>query len=285
MHDAALELLCVDAEGGVSSVPTTGLDGEPVTITVRGVQVVVLVPYSVLEGGDLELAEIDGYGPILPSTARELADQAESFRRAAIDADSGHLIAVDDAVPAHRRTAPSANNRAAAHDERDEGEEPDDGPGGSAPEEPPSPPGPAPFALRSQVPDVVAPEPACPTAQQPALNEATRALLTRLVAQPVHLVDLGSTRYRIPGRLRRRLVLRDRTCTFPGCTVIGRYVDVDHRDEWPRGATSEANCHLLCRRHHRAKQFYFAVALDPSTGDTCWTTPDGRLYRRPPPTF
>ena len=53
MHDAALELLCVDAEGGVSSVPTTGLDGEPVTFTVRGVQVVVLVPYSVLEGGDL----------------------------------------------------------------------------------------------------------------------------------------------------------------------------------------------------------------------------------------
>jgi hypothetical protein len=277
MHDAALELLCVDAEGGVSSVPTTGLDGEPVTITVRGVQIAVLVPYSVLQGGDLELAEIDGYGPLLPSTARELADQAESFRRVAVDAGSGHVITVDDAVPARRR--PKADP--------DDGEEPDGGSGGTRPEDPPpSRPGPSPLAMPSNPSAAAEPAEPCRSPSSPVLDEQTRALLARLVAQPVRRVDLGSTRYQVPGRLRRKLVLRDRTCTFPGCSVIGRYADVDHRDEWPRGATSEANCHLLCRRHHRAKQFYFAdVTLDPSTGETCWTTPDGRRYRRPPPTF
>jgi hypothetical protein len=66
--------------------------------------------------------------------------------------------------------------------------------------------------------------------------------------------------------------------------VPGTYCDTDHRDEWPRGGTHPDNCHLLCRRHHRAKQFYFAqVTLDPTTGDTCWTTHEGTTYRRPPP--
>jgi hypothetical protein len=346
LHDAALELLCVDADGGVSAVPSTGLDGEPVTITVRGVQIVVLVPYSVLTGGDLELAEIDGYGPLLPATARELAEQAQTFRRVAIDADSGHVITVDDAVPTRRRPRPAeptpvvdpaADPAADLDDNRDHpsdhpsdqtteqdpdddspgddgpgddgpgddspgddspGDDPgDDGPGGdggSGPDAPPAPPSnPATtggLALNRDEPGMPAPEPLAAARVEDAsagaaLNEQTQALLTRLVAQPVTLVDLSSTRYRVPGRLRRKLILRDRTCTFPGCTVPGRYVDIDHRDDWPRGATDEANCHCLCRKHHRAKQAYFNVKLDTFSGDTCWVTPDGREYRRPPPTF
>jgi antitoxin (DNA-binding transcriptional repressor) of toxin-antitoxin stability system len=291
MHDAALELLCVDADGGISAVPTTGNDGEPVTITVRGVQIVVLVPYSVLEGGDLELAEIDGYGPLLPSTARELAEQAESIRRVAIDADSGHVITVDDAVPARRRPPTESGtsvDQTSKADDDDEG--PDEGPRGggcNGPDvTPPSGLGPAPVELReSRQEDPSAADCDGRDAREPVLDKETRALLIRLVAQPIYPVDLSSTRYRVPGRLRRKLVLRDRTCTFPGCTVPGRYVDIDHRDEWPRGATNEANCHCLCRRHHRAKQAYFKVRLDHDTGDTCWVTPDGREYRRPPPTF
>jgi hypothetical protein len=306
LHDAANELLCVDADGGPSAVPTTGVEGEPVTITVRGVQIVVLVPYSVLDGGDLELAEIDGYGPLLPATARELAEQAETFRRVAIDADTGHVLTVDDAVPTRRRQTEPV--RADDHrpdpdpDEHDpdehDPEDPEDSPGrggGSGPDVTPP---------RPSSPDTSSrPEPAhrdedtastpSPTAAQPqlstcpadALTAQTQALLTRLVAQPLNQLDLSSTRYRVPGRLRRKLILRDRTCTFPGCTVPGRYVDIDHRDDWPRGATTEDNCHCLCRRHHRAKQAYFKVRLDHDTGDTCWATPDGREYRRPPPTF
>jgi hypothetical protein len=213
LYDAALELLQVDADGGQSLRPTTGLDGEPLRLVVRGVEVAVLTPYSVTQGGELELAEIAGYGPILPSTARELIEGADSLRRVAIDADTGDVLCVDDKTP----------------------------------------------------------------------GPASLAMLQQLAARPVVPRDLDSPHYRVPGRLRRHLEHRDRTCTFPGCHVPGKHCDIDHREPWPRGSTSAHNCHCLCRRHHRAKQHYFTVTLDPDNGDTLWTTPDGRTYRRPPP--
>jgi hypothetical protein len=66
--------------------------------------------------------------------------------------------------------------------------------------------------------------------------------------------------------------------------VPGHRCDIDHREPWPTGRTDEANCHCLCRRHHRAKQRYFTVEREPD-GTTIWTTADGRRYRRPPPTY
>lgn len=72
---------------------------------------------------------------------------------------------------------------------------------------------------------------------------------------------------------------------FPGCTLPGKYCDVDHREPWPHGPTDAQNTQCLCRRHHRAKQSYFTVTVDPENGDTIWTAPDGRQYRRPPPTY
>jgi hypothetical protein len=109
-------------------------------------------------------------------------------------------------------------------------------------------------------------------------------MLEQLTCEAVVIRDLSSDAYRPPDRLRRHVERRDRTCTFPGCTVPGERCDVDHREPWPHGRTSEANCHCLCRRHHRAKQAYFTVTVDPD-GSTIWTTPDGRQYRRPPPTY
>lgn len=239
--DAAHDLLCVDAEGRESSVPALGEDGLPGTIRVRGVEISLVMPVSVARGGDVELAEIPGLGPVLPSTARELLNQADRVRRIAVDADTGKVLAVDDARPVPHETLP--------------------------PE----------------------PEPAETTAVEaetaPPVPEPVQVLLERLVAEPVITRDLGSASYRVPTRLRRFVEHRDRTCVFPGCTVPGRYCDVDHREPWPHGPTSPENCHCLCRRHHRAKQAYFTVTVDPDTGDTIWTTPDSRQYRRPPPTF
>ncbi|HUR13949.1 MAG TPA: hypothetical protein VM097_05610, partial [Mycobacteriales bacterium] len=99
MHDAAYELLTVDADGGESAVPAVGLDGEPVTISVRGIQVALIMPVSVAQGGDLELAEIPGLGPVLPSTARELLAQAETVQRITVDATTGQVITVDTPSP------------------------------------------------------------------------------------------------------------------------------------------------------------------------------------------
>jgi hypothetical protein len=57
----------------------------------------VLVPFSVAEGGELELAEIPGLGPILPATARDLLDQADTLTPIAVDPD-GMVIAVSDPI-------------------------------------------------------------------------------------------------------------------------------------------------------------------------------------------
>jgi antitoxin (DNA-binding transcriptional repressor) of toxin-antitoxin stability system len=223
MHDAAFELLTVDADGGESAVPAVGEHGEPVTLAVRGVQVALIMPVSVAAGGDLELAEIPGLGPVLPSTARELLAQAETVQRVTVEASTGQVLTVDDPVPGPAQHA-------------------------AAPEQP------------------------------------VQVLLEQVVHEPVVIRDLSSEAYRPPDRLRWHVERRDRTCVFPGCTVPGERCDVDHREPWPHGRTSEANCHCLCRRHHRAKQGYFTVELDPD-GSTVWTTPDGRQHRRPPPTY
>jgi hypothetical protein len=58
----------------------------------------VVVPFSVAVGGDLEVAEIPGLGPVLPSTARELLAQARTVTQVAVDED-GHVIAVGPALP------------------------------------------------------------------------------------------------------------------------------------------------------------------------------------------
>jgi hypothetical protein len=57
----------------------------------------VVVPFSVTEGGDLELAEIPGLGPILPSTARDLLAHCDTVTPVAIDA-AGSVIAVGDGI-------------------------------------------------------------------------------------------------------------------------------------------------------------------------------------------
>jgi hypothetical protein len=93
--DAAYELLTVGAEGGQLA---TGQ-------AIAGIGLQVVVPFDVLAGSDDQLAEIPGWGPILPSTARELAGHADRLRRVCVDTD-GRLLAVDDAVPgpARKRT-------------------------------------------------------------------------------------------------------------------------------------------------------------------------------------
>jgi hypothetical protein len=57
----------------------------------------VVVPFSVAEGGELELAEIPGLGPILPATAQGLLGQAETVAQTAVD-ETGTVIAVSDPI-------------------------------------------------------------------------------------------------------------------------------------------------------------------------------------------
>src|SRR3954452_5131994 len=58
----------------------------------------VIVPFSVADGGELELAEIPGLGPILPSTARDLLEQCDTVAQTAVD-ENGVVIAAGDPIP------------------------------------------------------------------------------------------------------------------------------------------------------------------------------------------
>jgi hypothetical protein len=63
------------------------------------------------------------------------------------------------------------------------------------------------------------------------------------------VLDVGRKTRTISPALRRALEVRDRGCRFPGCGL--RFTDGHHVRHWADGgATSLANCLLLCSYHH-----------------------------------
>ncbi|MBP9086461.1 MAG: DUF222 domain-containing protein [Kofleriaceae bacterium] len=63
-------------------------------------------------------------------------------------------------------------------------------------------------------------------------------------------LSVGRKTRTIPAAIKRALLLRDRTCRFPGCTH-SRYVDGHHIEHWANGGeTALSNLMLLCSAHH-----------------------------------
>src|SRR5687768_902018 len=63
------------------------------------------------------------------------------------------------------------------------------------------------------------------------------------------VLDVARKTRTISPALRRALEVRDRGCRFPGCGL--RFTDAHHVHHWADGgATSIANCLLLCSYHH-----------------------------------
>jgi hypothetical protein len=85
----------------------------------------------------------------------------------------------------------------------------------------------------------------------------------------------------VPTRLKRHLVLRDRTCVFPGCPRNALRCDKDHLIPWPRGSTSETNLADECEHHHQGKHDCLLVER-LADGTFRWTTPSGIIADRPP---
>ncbi len=65
------------------------------------------------------------------------------------------------------------------------------------------------------------------------------------------VLDVGTTIYPFPPRIRRAIEHRDRHCTFPSCSALPSWCHAHHLIRFPDGPTSEANGTLLCGRHHR----------------------------------
>ncbi len=63
-------------------------------------------------------------------------------------------------------------------------------------------------------------------------------------------LSVGRKTRTIPAAIKRALLVRDRSCRFPGCTH-SRYVDGHHIEHWANGGeTALSNLMLLCSTHH-----------------------------------
>jgi hypothetical protein len=98
-------------------------------------------------------------------------------------------------------------------------------------------------------------------------------------------LDVGRRTHVVPPSMRRAVIVRDRTCRFPGCDRPHTWCDAHHVVHWGDGGpTAVPNLMLLCRRHHRLihRPRGFSVAVED--GRPLFRRPDGsRLEERAPP--
>ncbi len=77
-------------------------------------------------------------------------------------------------------------------------------------------------------------------------------LLGAITTHDGEVLDLGRTRRSVSKAQRRALLIRDRTCQYPGCSQQ-RHLDAHHILGWAAGGQTDLdNLVLLCRFHHTA---------------------------------
>ncbi len=123
--------------------------------------------------------------------------------------------------------------------------------------------------------------------------EAARMLVCDAVTHPIvteggtwNPVAIVESQRTASATLWRYLRARDRGCRFPGCDVPAIWCDAHHIDWWSHGGrTSNNNCVLLCRHHHRLahrEAHPWVITGDPEA-DLTFTSPAGRPYASPVP--
>ena len=99
------------------------------------------------------------------------------------------------------------------------------------------------------------------------------------------VLSVGRTRYAVPRDLRTWLLVRDKTCRFPGCSRAARHCEVDHTDDWQFGGeTRYDNLAHLCKSHHNLKHHTGWKVEQRGDGVLEWTSPLGRKYLVEPET-
>jgi hypothetical protein len=90
-------------------------------------------------------------------------------------------------------------------------------------------------------------------------------------------LSVGRKRRTMSGQLKRALLERDKTCTFPGCTNR-MYLEGHHIKHWADGGeTSLRNSALLCStHHHHVHEYKYTIELD-SDQRPRFRDPHGRL--------
>ncbi len=98
------------------------------------------------------------------------------------------------------------------------------------------------------------------------------------------VLHLGRTRRLFTSAQIRALWLRDRHCTFPGCTIPATWCDAHHIRHWADGGPTDlSNGALLCGRHHTiVHRDRLTATLTP--GGVEWDRTPGSYDRAPPGT-
>ena len=123
---------------------------------------------------------------------------------------------------------------------------------------------------------------AAPLARALAADGKWRRMI--LDPQTGGLLDLGRTAYRPSQALSRYIKTRDRTCTFPTCQRNAERCDIDHRQPYTiGGSTNRHNLAALCKTHHTLKhKTGWTLQTNPASGATTWISPTNHRYHAQP---
>ena len=78
------------------------------------------------------------------------------------------------------------------------------------------------------------------------------ANVARVIEKDGLPINMGRTARVVASPLRRALHVRDRGCSFPGCTVPARHTHAHHIRHWAHGGLTDIdNLTLLCAFHHQ----------------------------------
>jgi hypothetical protein len=97
------------------------------------------------------------------------------------------------------------------------------------------------------------------TAKRISCDASVRRVVISGRSEPL---DVGRRTPVVPASMRRAVIVRDRTCRFPGCDRPHAWCDAHHvRHRAEGGHTKLSNLVLLCRRHHRLIHGGFQVEI------------------------
>ncbi|MBK7536565.1 MAG: HNH endonuclease [Myxococcales bacterium] len=109
------------------------------------------------------------------------------------------------------------------------------------------------------------------------------ATVTAATATDAAPLSIGRKTRTIPAALKRALLLRDRTCRFPGCDHH-LFLEGHHLQHWADGGeTSLPNLALLCSLHHSYVHERGYLITQSPTGDLAFEDPQGRAVVPLPP--
>ncbi|WP_309109428.1 DUF222 domain-containing protein [Zhihengliuella sp.] len=99
------------------------------------------------------------------------------------------------------------------------------------------------------------------------------AVLPAVLGGHGQVLDLGRAQRTFTAAQRRALTIRDRGCTFPGCTVPATWCEAHHVIPWHQGGATDVSNGALCCLFHHTLADNSTWDIDTSTGIPLWRPP------------